>query len=165
LIYLQVDYMDVQGMTDMGMMYPPGMPQQEMSPEQKAEMEMKMKEAEEKRRKAQITSLRQNLKLKNASLNVMEKSIAKVKADKDVLVNVELEAAETEWHRKAVQAEIEEIGAVIEEMTLRCEIEKEERSSLEERLRELEEKKEDKEKETTEEEPKESSQDTDRNYL
>jgi hypothetical protein len=122
-----------------GMMPGMGMPQQEeMTDEQKAELQQKMKEEEKKRRKAQIVSLKKQLKHKEMSLNVAEKSLAKMSAEKDVLQNVDLGQAETEWHKKAIQAEIEELEAVLEEGRLRLDYEREAQHDMQKNLQDLE---------------------------
>ena len=83
--------------------------------------------------------LQKTLKDKDASLNVMEKYIARVIANKDLLINVDLEKAETEWHKKATQAEIEELQAIIEEQNLQLGTEKESKERMETELKELKE--------------------------
>ena len=131
-----------QGMMGMypGIMGNMQMPQQEeMTEEQKAEMEARMKEEEKRRRKAQIESLKSQIKSKTLVLKVMEKSIAKAVAEKDVLVHVELSEAPTEWHKKAVKAQAEELEAIIEEAKLRLDQDKSDFDNMKERLKSLEE--------------------------
>lgn len=130
------------GMMNMypGMMQGMQMPQQEeMTEEQKAEMEARMKEEGKRRRKAQIESLKNQIKARALALKVMEKGIAKAVADKDVLVNVGLPEAENEWHKKAVNAQIEEIEAILEEAQLRLDNDISEFEAMKEKLKSLEE--------------------------
>ena len=123
-----------------GMMPGMQMPQQEeMTEEQKAEMEARAKEEEKRRRKAQIESLKTQIKSKTLVLKVMERGIVKVVAEKDVLVNVDLSEAPTEWHKKAVKAQAEELEAIIEEAKLRLEADRSEFENMKERLKSLEE--------------------------
>jgi hypothetical protein len=90
-------------------------------------------------RKARIESITHSLKLKEASIKVMKASLAKVAADKAVLENVSLEKAETEWHKKAVKAEIEELDAVYEEGELNVSNEVQSRDDMQNELKNLQE--------------------------
>ena len=149
--------------------------QPEMTEEQKAEMEAKMKEEEKRRRKAQIESLKNQIKSKTLALKVMEKGIAKAGADKDVLENVDLPQAENEWHKKAINAQIEELEAILEEARLRLDNDLSEFENTKARLKSLEEAdKQDAEseskprevpEESKKEEKKEPKKDQDKTYL
>jgi hypothetical protein len=74
-----------------------------------------------------------------AELRVSDTFIARVHADKDVLEHVELDKAETEWHKKAIQAEINELQAIIDEKQFSLEKEKRSRDKLQEEINGLKE--------------------------
>lgn len=112
-------------------------PQKELTPEEKVEMEKQRKDNERIQRKSAIDNLQKTSRQKKAGINVLEKYLSRASASKDLLVNVDLDKAETEWHKKAVQAEIEELAAVIEENELSLEFEKESLSKTEQELQEL----------------------------
>ncbi|MFH1682934.1 MAG: hypothetical protein ABIA37_03995 [Candidatus Woesearchaeota archaeon] len=130
------------GMMNPAMMQGEMPPQKELTPEEKAEMEKQRKEQESKNRKNRIESLQKSLRQKKAELNVLEKYLGRVAANKNILINVDLKEAETEWHKKATQAEIEELEAVIEENEISLESEKENHIKMEKELQELLEKEE-----------------------
>jgi len=112
-------------------------PQKEITPEEKAEMEKRQKDAEAKRRKEQIVSLKHSLEQKDAALNVKDKYLARVAANKDVLLHNDLKEAKTEWHKKAIQAELDELDAILEEEKLNLQYEKESRENLHKQLTQL----------------------------
>ena len=63
--------------------------------------------------KARIAAISADLKKQQVSLRVEETYAARIAADMEVLLNVDLEKAETEWHRKIIQADIDEMKAII----------------------------------------------------
>ena len=125
------------GMGGMGNMQPP---QKELTPEEQAEMETQRKEAEIRARKMQIESLKKSLKTKGMSIKLNELSVAKFEAEKDVLVNVDLKDAPTEWHKKAIRAEVAELEAAIEQSKYSIEQEKEQLDDMKTQLADLEKK-------------------------
>jgi hypothetical protein len=148
-----MEHVNAQGGFDMsqdamGNMFYPGMggmgnmePQQkELTPEEQAEIETQRKEAERKARKHQIESLKKSIKSKNLSIKIAELTVVKFEAEKDVLVNVELKDAPTEWHKKAIRAEVAEIEAVIEQSKYSIEQEKEGSENMKTQLADLEKK-------------------------
>ncbi len=126
------------GMGGMGNM---GMPQQkEMTPEEKEEMERQRKEAEVRARKHQIESLKKSVKAKTMVIKIADLTIIKFEAEKDVLVNVDLKDAPSEWHKKAIRAEVAEMEAVIEQSRYELDQEKEQFENMKKQLAELEKK-------------------------
>jgi len=88
----------------------------EPTEEEMAEMDRKRKEAEEKQRIARIQSLEKTIPLKRAANNLQEKTIARMKADLDVLRNVDLQNETNEWKKKSIHAEIDSMSLDIEQM-------------------------------------------------
>ena len=88
----------------------------EPTEEERAEMERKRKEAEDQQRIARIQSLEKSIPLKQAANNLLKKTIARMKADKDLLENVGMKEETNEWKRKSIQAVIESMCIDIEEM-------------------------------------------------
>jgi len=88
----------------------------EPTEEEKAEMERKRKEAEEKQMIARIQSLEKSILLKQAANNMLEKTIARMKAEKDLLENVGLKEETNEWKKKSIHAEIDSMSLDIEQM-------------------------------------------------
>jgi hypothetical protein len=63
----------------------------------------------------QIKSLKESLEETELTVDVANKYMARVAANRDVLINVDLKEAENEWHKKAIQAEIDEMQAIMAE--------------------------------------------------
>ncbi len=88
--------------------------------------------------KARINIIKNSLVEKDANLRVSETYIGRVAANRDVLINVELRVAETEWHKKAIQAEIDELQAIIGEKMLSFENDKKARDKMQEDIQKME---------------------------
>jgi hypothetical protein len=65
--------------------------------------------------KEKIKSLKESLEETELTVDVANKYLARVAANRDVLINIDLKEAENEWHRKAIQAEIDEVQAIMAE--------------------------------------------------
>jgi len=89
--------------------------------------------------KARIEGIKESLIEKDANQNVAETYLIRVAANKDLLAHVELAKAETEWHKKATQAEINELQAIIDEKKLSFEKEKKARDRIQEDIGKMEE--------------------------
>jgi hypothetical protein len=89
--------------------------------------------------KKRTAGLKKTLKQKEVSLKLTETYLARVAADKAVLVNVDLEKAETEWDKKAIQAEADEMQAILEGKQLEFEEEKKTVEPLQKELQKMQE--------------------------
>ena len=89
--------------------------------------------------KARIEGIKESLIEKDANQKVAETYLIRVAANKDLLAHVELAKAETEWHKKATQAEINELQAIIDEKKLSFEKEKKARDRIQEDIGKMEE--------------------------
>jgi hypothetical protein len=87
--------------------------------------------------KKRMEGLKSTIREKETSLRVDETYLARVAANRDVLINVDLKEAETEWHKKAVQAEVDELQAIIEEKKIKFEKDKEAVVKLQEDLKKV----------------------------
>ena len=76
---------------------------------------------------------------KEAELRLTETFLARVAANRDVLIHVELKEGATEWHKKATQAEIDELQAIIDEKKLSFEKAKKSRDRMQEDVKKMEE--------------------------
>lgn len=89
--------------------------------------------------KKRIEGLKDSIKEKEASLKVDETYLTRVAANRDVLINVELAETTNEWQRKATQAEIDELQAIIDEKKIKLEKSKESLVNLQNDLKKVEE--------------------------
>jgi hypothetical protein len=89
--------------------------------------------------KARIESSNNDLKQKEAALKVSETYLARVSANIDLLTNIDLKEAETEWHKKAVQAEINELQAIIAEKEFHLKRDKEGLMQMKESIEKMQE--------------------------
>ena len=88
----------------------------EQTEEEKYEMERKRKEEEERQKVARIQSLEKSIQKKQVANNLLEKTISRMKAERDVLQNVDLQKESNEWKRKSISANIGSINLEIEQM-------------------------------------------------
>jgi hypothetical protein len=71
--------------------------------------------------KSRIEFIECDIKRDELPYNLHIATIARMEADIDLLTNVDLKEAKTEWHKKVVQAEIDELQAVIDQKRIALE--------------------------------------------
>jgi hypothetical protein len=113
---------------------PPNKPEKELSEEEKAEIEKKKKEEEKKRKQEKTITLSKSILLKQAQIKVKQKTILRMDAQMDLLSNFSLGTANSEWEKRAIEAEIAETASIIEEMKIDLESSKKDLEKMESEL-------------------------------
>jgi hypothetical protein len=96
------------------------------------------KEQEAEAREHKISALRGDIRLKNASLRVMEKTAGRIAASRDLLLNVSIDEAGDEQTRKGLLAEADALAAEKEELESVLALDRWEMEGMQQELEDLE---------------------------